>query len=113
MQTDENTKLQKKIDMERGKEERARKKRKVDEELTRKREQTAIKRMNKSRQVCSDCGGDKKDDKKNKSRWTTCFDCSKWCCYDCLPSIFSTACSQVYRCQECSQTNEVDETNEE
>jgi hypothetical protein len=101
MQNDDNEKLQKKIDTQRSKVERDNKKRKLDEDAARKKELIFIKRANKAREVCHECSKEKKMDKKNKSTWLFCFHCHKWCCSQCLPAVFSTACSQVYMCKSC------------
>ena len=101
MQAEENEKLQKNIDNERAKKERQAKKRKLDEEAARKKELLQIKRNNKARENCHECSKERKNDKKFKSTWLFCFACGKWCCSECQPDIFSTACSQVYRCTAC------------
>ena len=102
LEAEANEKLQKKIDAERVKKEREIKRRKLDEAATRKKELAAIKKTNKAREICQECTAERKADKKNRVKWLSCFDCGKWFCSDCLPSIFSTACSQVYRCNCCS-----------
>ncbi len=110
LEAEVNERLQRKIDADRVKQEREIKRRKLDAAAIRKKELASIKKINKARETCHECTIEKKRDK-NKVKWLHCFDCGKWCCADCLPSVFSTACSQVYRCESC--LIDLNRTNEE
>ena len=60
-----------------------------------------VKRMNKDKKICSLCLTHQTP--KNKQGCINCFDCSCWCCYDCLSQAFKDACVlTTYSCFGCS-----------
>jgi len=90
-----------KASKEREAEERAEKKAKAQEAKLRAQQMAQVKRMNKARKICHLC--QTHQTLKNKLGWITCFDCSCWCCYDCLPQAFKGACVfTTYSCFGCS-----------
>jgi hypothetical protein len=107
LEAEANEKLQKKIDAERAKRDKEIKRRKLDEAAAHKKELAALKKNQQGERNLPRVYGRKKSRQKNKVKiWLSCYDCGKWCCADCQPSIFSTACSQVYRCKSCLRENE-------
>ena len=97
LELESQSKKQKLLDIEVKKKEREEKKL----ENERKKEWNAVKKQNKSRKIC---GCDKKmtDDKENKGCWLSCFKCSTWCCYECVPQVYKMATNRVYVCRQCS-----------
>ncbi len=62
---------------------------------------TVMINLNEARKICHLC--QTHQTLKNKLGWITCFDCSCWCCYDCLPQAFKGACVfTTYSCFGCS-----------
>jgi len=75
---------------------------KKEETKLKKQELTQVRKINKSRKQCHLCQSMQNTDK-DKARWVTCFNCSRWCCYKCLPQMFKGASvKSCYKCKDCN-----------
>jgi hypothetical protein len=59
-------------------------------EKTRKQEEAAEKKRNKTNKECYACKKLYEDEEKSEQKlWTFCRDCNLWCCAECVPDEFS------------------------